>query len=585
MKSPFLLLKFFLFFINILITLGVSAQFVTKWKTTDLDKVIEFHVRSGDYDYDVDWGDGSKSMGCKYDISHTYQESGIHTVTVNGIYPSFSFFSSLLVDVTQWGDNKWASLDKTFQLCYFLNISAIDTPHLAGITDLSGMFQECSSLNPLGEAAIAFNSWHTNHIIKMTNMFYQATSFNQNIDGWDVSNVTSMSRMFENALAFNQNLSKWDVSKVWNMSEMFVNASAFNQDIGSWNVSNVTDMSLMFHGASSFNGNINAWDVSSVISMSSMFADATSFNNNIDNWNTGSVRNMADMFNDAEYFNKSIDNWNVSSATDMHGMFSNALSFNQNIGKWDISNVTTMDEMLYACGLSQANYDSLLIGWNNLPNKQSNVSLGATFLRYCAGSSARTNLITNNGWSISGDAPAEGCESLPLTLLDFKAQQSVEYNVLINWATGVENNISSISVEHSSDATTWKTINTQKPKGNNSRYIAYDDIPITGINYYRLLISDLDGSKSYSDIQSVNFSKIFKPTIFPNPTTGLLKVDNVETGDEILLIDLTGRKVFNKKIESTSQTLDIYSISTGTYLISIIRDGKIILREKILKIQ
>ena len=58
---------------------------------------------------------------------------------------------------------------------------------------------------------------------------------------------------------------------------MFYNASSFNQDISSWNVSNVQDMRGMFARATSFNQDISSWDVRNVQNMSDMFKYATSF--------------------------------------------------------------------------------------------------------------------------------------------------------------------------------------------------------------------------------------------------------------------------------------------------------------------
>lgn len=66
-------------------------------------------------------------------------------------------------------------------------------------------------------------------------------------------------------------IEEWDVSNVTDMSDMFHNASSFNQPIDSWDVSNVTDMSYMFYCASSFNQFLVFWDVSNVDSMKSMF--------------------------------------------------------------------------------------------------------------------------------------------------------------------------------------------------------------------------------------------------------------------------------------------------------------------------
>ena len=79
------------------------------------------------------------------------------------------------------------------------------------------------------------------------------------INDWDVSSVTNMSNMFKNASSFNQDISNWDVSSVTNMHDMFNGASSFNQDISNWDVSSVTNMHNMFDGASSFDQDLSSW--------------------------------------------------------------------------------------------------------------------------------------------------------------------------------------------------------------------------------------------------------------------------------------------------------------------------------------
>ena len=108
--------------------------------------------------------------------------------------------------------------------------------------------------------------------------------------------MTDMSEMFQNATSFNQPLNNWNVSNVTNMNEMFRNearyrshTSSFNQPLNKWNVSNVTHMYRMFQNATSFNQPLNDWNVSNVKSMHSMFAGATSFNQPLNNWNVSSL--------------------------------------------------------------------------------------------------------------------------------------------------------------------------------------------------------------------------------------------------------------------------------------------------------
>ena len=113
--------------------------------------------------------------------------------------------------------------------------------------------------------------WDTSLITDMSSLFYDKTTFNEDISEWDVSNVSDMSRMFNNAESFNQDISEWDVSSVTDMHNMYDSAYNFNQDISGWDVSSVSDMNNMFYYAESFNQDISGWDVSNVTNFYAMF--------------------------------------------------------------------------------------------------------------------------------------------------------------------------------------------------------------------------------------------------------------------------------------------------------------------------
>ena len=130
-------------------------------------------------------------------------------------------------------------------------------------------------------------------------------------------------------------------SLVTYMSEIFQNATAFNQDIGSWDTSSVTDMSRMFRNATAFNQDIGSWDTSNVIIMSGLFARALVFNQDIGNWDTSNVTDMDAMFFNADSFNKDIGSWDVSNVTEMNAMFNNAAAFNQNLSGWCVTNIAS----------------------------------------------------------------------------------------------------------------------------------------------------------------------------------------------------------------------------------------------------
>ena len=170
-----------------------------------------------------------------------------------------------------------------------------------------------------------------------------------------------------------------DMSRVSSLRGMFSDAENFDGPIGHWDVSQVTDMSFMFLRSASFNQPLNDWDLSNVETISSLFNGASSFNQPLDEWDVSNIKNMI-------------------------SAFLSATSFNQSLSEWDISNVETMASMLTNSGLSMANYDETLVGWNTLTTKKNDVNLGATNLEFCKGEAARQSLIDDYNWSFTGDS-------------------------------------------------------------------------------------------------------------------------------------------------------------------------------------
>jgi len=152
------------------------------------------------------------------------------------------------------------------------------TPELFAVVNNSSSAQITAYATSTGSAVSAyftksgqpgpvpFNNIVTTLMTNMTQLLWEAYTFNKNVSDWDTSNVTKMTMMFQDAGAFEQDISKWNVANVTLMGQMFYGASKFNSDISGWVTSNVINMSYMFKDATMFNRNLNGWNVANVTS-------------------------------------------------------------------------------------------------------------------------------------------------------------------------------------------------------------------------------------------------------------------------------------------------------------------------------
>jgi surface protein len=86
--------------------------------------------------------------------------------------------------------------------------------------------------------------------------------------------------------------------------------------------------------------------------------------------------------------------------SNMGRMFDSAYAFDQDISGWDVSNVIAMNSMFNEVKLSTANYDALLIGWNEQDLRDKVIFDGGEST-YCEGAVARENMISSDKWTIT----------------------------------------------------------------------------------------------------------------------------------------------------------------------------------------
>lgn len=251
---------------------AAPGDFITTWQTTTDGESVTIPTQGAGYNYDVDWGDSSTTIGATGDATHIYALAGTYEVMISGDFPRIYFADTgphpQLISINQWGNIAWTSMDHAFWGAINLEVIATDIPNLSGVTSTAFMFHGTTSLTTIPN----IDDWNVSTITDMRNMF-AISGFNDVIGSWDVSSVTNMSEMFYGNESFNQNIGAWNVSSVTNMHNLFYGNITFNQDISGWNVSSVTDMSGTLGYAVNFDQDISLWDVSHVTNMAELFTN------------------------------------------------------------------------------------------------------------------------------------------------------------------------------------------------------------------------------------------------------------------------------------------------------------------------
>jgi hypothetical protein len=172
---------------------------------------------------------------------------------------------------------------------------------------------------------------------------------------------------------------------------------------------------------------------------------------------------------------------------------------------------------------------------------------------------------------------------LPMKIISFTAFPKASH-VNLQWVISEQTNILTYDVETSTDGSNFTNITTVSSNGNQS--VTYDAIhikPVAGINYYRIKIIDKDGTISYSQIRTVNFSKGGDVIIYPNPVSTCV-VNITLTGNiinksaRIIILSIEGKLISQQQIIKTSQTetIDVSTLPKGSYIIRFVTDAEIV---------
>lgn len=175
----------------------------------------------------------------------------------------------------------------------------------------------------------------------------------------------------------------------------------------------------------------------------------------------------------------------------------------------------------------------------------------------------------------------------PLSMVSYKVVLVNEKQVLNNWTTANEVNVSYFNIERSVNGKSFETIGKieAKNKAENSYSFTDDKLTITNEKltlYYRLKSVDNNGATTYSTIKTVTINNSqLTIHIFPNPAKNIVNIE-CANAKQLLVIDYLGRIVKQLKVNSNKLVVNVNDLSKGIYSVQMLTANGKMMNQKLI---
>lgn len=243
-------------------------------------------------------------------------------------------------------------------------------------------------------------------------------------------------------------------------------------------------------------------------------------------------------------------------------------------------------------------YDLVTNTWGVLPDKPTAVSNIQTFtplvrndsLYFAAtGGYNGTSVVTVNEWLNLGKASL----ILPIRLINFAATL-VNKKTQLKWEVAEDGKGGHYTIQRSVNAVNFEDMQSVNA-GALSRTIIYnaqDLLPYNGFTYYRLKITDAEGTISYSPVRSVKLvdavATDIAVSVAPNPSQGMIRLSLQSNAAErskvsVRITDVSGKIVTSHTIMLDRTSLSTYPLRAGTYFVQVTTsDSRLNVTEKVI---
>ena len=178
---------------------------------------------------------------------------------------------------------------------------------------------------------------------------------------------------------------------------------------------------------------------------------------------------------------------------------------------------------------------------------------------------------------LTGGTDVAGCNQvMPVEYLYFEAN-AINEKVKLDWATSSEIQNNHFTIFRSIDLINWEEIGKVNGNGNSTTATIYnftDNDPGYGINYYKLIQTDIDGKMNQTGIVEASIAPL-DIIVFPNPASEQVTVSIKDTSGEITvrLYDALGKNVFSEtrvqKNEHGGYLISLNGLANGVYVLKV----------------
>ncbi len=249
---------------------------------------------------------------------------------------------------------------------------------------------------------------------------------------------------------------------------------------------------------------------------------------------------------------------------------------------WNVSRSGTSDVKL-----TLYSYDSTFSGIKSAGRTTTHLMVahwnsGAGYWEDLGGTKSVTNVggltkvaMTNvNSFSPFTFGTPTGLNPLPVSLINFVAvPNAATKSVALNWQTASEENSKYFEVMHSTDFIHWTSIGKVMSQGNSNQLNSYTFTHnnASTVNHYKLKEVALNGDYKFSEIRVARFTDINGTvSIYPNPSTGSITVNNAGDDCNFEITDLTGKTI---RTGNFNQSVQIDNLPKGVYIIKVVTEG------------